>query len=152
MGKTVSKSVDMSKVAGDITLISNGPLQTFASIDQQRGIHWCGLVESEFEVIGMEKQFLQVRDGGRFSLHLDTDGWIHVFDSLVSSFCHEFDMKMSPDDKILDFVIIDKNEVEVPKMFAILVLPRDGDSTKVFESYLLNFNNFFLDDDIRSIE
>lgn len=133
----------MSKVAGDITLISNGPLQTFASIDQQRGIHWCGLVESEFEVIGMEKQFLQVRDGGRFSLHLDTDGWIHVFDSLVSSFCHEFDMKMSPDDKILDFVIIDKNEVEVPKMFAILVLPRDGDSTKMMIYDRLNKDNCF---------
>ncbi|EFO90763.1 CRE-ROD-1 protein [Caenorhabditis remanei] len=118
--KTTTKTMRMEDVSGDITSISTGPLQSFASIHKQQGLSWCGLAESQFSVIGREKQFVRVRDGGRFSLHLDTDGWIHVFDPLTFSFWHEFDVKMTPDDVILDFVVIDKNETEVPKLFAII--------------------------------
>ncbi|UMM23737.1 hypothetical protein L5515_004305 [Caenorhabditis briggsae] len=127
MQKTTHMSIGIENVLGDITAISNGPLQSYASVHNSQGLHWCGLAESQFSVIGREKKFIRVRDGGRFSLHLDTEGWIHTFDQLTFSFWDEFDLKMSEKDRILDFVVIDKNEVEVPKLFAIIaVLEKNG--------------------------
>ncbi|CAL2040144.1 unnamed protein product [Caenorhabditis brenneri] len=130
--KITTKYVDMTGVAGDITSICNGPLQSFASIDKHRGLQWCGLAESQFSAIGTEKQFLRVRDGGRFSLHLDADGWIHVFDPLTFSFWHEFDVKLAEGDRVLDFVVIDKNDVEVPKLFAIISARGGSNTTNMF--------------------
>ncbi|PIC38699.1 hypothetical protein B9Z55_010620 [Caenorhabditis nigoni] len=131
MQKNTSMSIGIENVLGDITAISNGPLQSYASIHNFQGLHWCGLGESQFSVIGREKNFIRVRDGGRFSLHLDTEGWIHVFDQLTFSFWDEFYLKMSEKDRILDFVVIDKNEVEVPKLFALIAVLDKGGSPQV---------------------
>uniref|UniRef100_A0A1I7UG33 Rod_C domain-containing protein n=1 Tax=Caenorhabditis tropicalis TaxID=1561998 RepID=A0A1I7UG33_9PELO len=126
-----SKNVILQDGCEEITSISHGPLQSFVSVDKNRGLHWCGLADSQFSIIGKEKQFIRVRNGGRFSLHLDADGWIHVFDPLTFSFWHEFDVKMSEGDKILDFVVIDRNEVDVPKLFAITTTPAGSDVSQM---------------------
>ncbi|CAI2333853.1 unnamed protein product [Caenorhabditis sp. 36 PRJEB53466] len=120
MQRITSKDMDMENVSDEITLIANGPMQSYAS------------------------EWVRVRDGGRFSLNLDTDGWVHVFDPSTHSFWTEFDLKIDEADKILDFAVVDKNEYEVPKLFAIVATNGSGTTQIIIHDRTKKENIFSL--------